>query len=239
MKSALTTLHAALCATLGCLLLGACANTPPAPNWQGSAFAALNAYSSAYLSGNSRVAQLEFDRAQADIASTGRADLMARLQLVRCATELASLVLQPCTGYLALAQDAQPPEQAYAAFLSGQWADLDPALLPAGYQTWIAQNTALAPVGQTPTAANTKPLLGQITDPLSRLIAAGVLLKREQLTQTEIGLAVETASNQGWRRPLLAWLGVQLKNAQVAGQTAQAARLQRRIDLVLQGAPAR
>lgn len=212
-----------LCATLGGLLLGACANTPPPPHWQGSAFAALNAYTSAYLSGNSRVALLEFERAQADIASTGRADLMARLELVRCATELASLVLQPCTGYLALAQDAQPPEQAYAAFLSGQWAGLDPALLPPSYQTWLAQSTELS----------------QITDPLSRLIAAGVLLKREQLTQTDIGLAVETASHQGWRRPLLAWLGVQLKTAQVAGQTAQAAALQRRIDLVLQAAPAR
>jgi len=47
-----------------------------------------------------------------------------------------------------------------------------------------------------------------------------------------ITLAVDTASAQGWRRPLLAWLGVQAMRAEKSGDTVEAQRLHRRIDLV-------
>ena len=211
----------ALCVTL----LSACASKPTPPDWQANAFAALNSYSSAYLEGNTRVADVEFARARAEVSRTGRPDLMARLELVRCAAQVASLVLEPCDGYLALASDAKPPEQAYAAFISGQWKGLDAKLLPVAYQGLMAK-----PAGAS-SAANNQ--LNQIEDPLSRLIAAGALLQRELLTSSDIGIATDTASDQGWRRPLLAWLGVQLKRSQILGDATQAASLQRRIDLVL------
>jgi len=210
---------------LGVAVLSACASKPPPPDWQANAFAAINSYSSAYLEGNTRVADLEFARATTEVSRTGRTDLMARLALVRCATQVASLVFEPCTAYLALATDAQPPEQAYAAFIGGQWTRLDTKLLPVAYQGLVASHAS---------ASSAVSQLNQIEDHLSRLVAAGVLLQREQISDIDIGLAAETASNQGWRRPLLAWLGVQLKRAQSAGDTAQAVRLQRRIDLVLQ-----
>jgi hypothetical protein len=44
-------------------------------------------------------------------------------------------------------------------------------------------------------------------------------------------LAVDTASAEGWRRPLLAWLGVQLKLAEQRGAGAEAESLRRRIAL--------
>jgi hypothetical protein len=208
------------------VLLGACASKPSPPDWQANAFAALNSYSSAYLEGNTRVADLEFARAKTAVSGTGRPDLMARIELVRCATQVASLVLEPCTAYLALANDAQAPEQAYAAFISGQWAGLDAKQLPEAYQGLVASPAASAAVATSQ--------LSQIQDPLSRLIAAGALFKKELLTLSDIGLAVDSASEQGWRRPLLAWLGVQLNRAQSTGDSALAASVQRRIDLVLQ-----
>jgi hypothetical protein len=85
-----------------------------------------------------------------------------------------------------------------------------------------------------PQDAQAMSALSQIQEPLSRLIAAGSLLQREQLAPVDAGLAVKTASDQGWRRPLLAWLGVQLKRQQAAGDAAAASATQRRIDLVLQ-----
>jgi hypothetical protein len=54
-----------------------------------------------------------------------------------------------------------------------------------------------------------------------------------RIGQADVALATETASGQGWRRPLLMWLGVALKRAQAAGDIAEAERLQRRITLVL------
>lgn len=225
-------------------LLSACASTAPPPDWQANAFAALGSYTSAYLSGNTRVADHEFERAKSEIARTGRTDLMARLELARCATQVASLDVSPCTAYTSFVMDAKPQEQAYAAFISGQWSELDPALLPANYQEWVVQalkTSAPGKYAESSTATSqavsitpTSKLLSQIQDPLSRLIAAGSLLQREQLTPGDIALAVDTASNQGWRKPLLAWLGLQQKREQAADHTAVAANLQRRIDLVLQ-----
>ncbi len=223
-----------LCLTL---LLSACASTPPPPDWQANAFAALNNYTAAYLTGNTRVADFEFARAKTDIASTGRTDLMVRAELVRCATQVASLVFQPCTTYQVLAADAALPERAYATFISGRWTGLEPAQLPLAYRALVAQALAEAPGDEATRAAGLSLQLRQIQDPLSRLVAAGALLQKEQLAIDVIELAVDTASAQGWRRPLLGWLGVQLKRHQTIGNAAAAQQIRRRIDLVLQ-APA-
>jgi hypothetical protein len=228
--------------TLTAMLLSACASHPPPPDWQNSAFASLNSFTSAYLNGNNKVAELEFARARAEVTRTGRADLMARLELARCASQVASLDLQPCAGYDALAVDAQPAEKTYAALISGHWSGLDPALLPVAYRSLVKQALDVEKSGAMPKAASTNSLqdaqansaLSQIQEPLRRLVAAGSLLQKEQLTPADIGLAVKTASDQGWRRPLLAWLGVQLKRQQIKGNSTAASETQRRIDLVLQ-----
>lgn len=186
------------------LLLGACASSPQPPDWQASAFAALGNYTSAYLEGNTRVADYEFARAKSQVARTGRLDLMAKLELLRCATQVASLELGPCEAYAPLAADAAAPEQAYAAFLDGQWAHLDPALLPAHYRGLVAQAREVAAPTTSQAGPSPAPLnhqLNQIQDPLARLIAAGALLKNELITPVDMGQAVDTASSQGCAGP--------------------------------------
>jgi hypothetical protein len=71
-----------------------------------------------------------------------------------------------------------------------------------------------------------------VADPLARLVAAGVLVRRGATNRAAIEVAVDTASDQGWRRPLLAWLTLQRTLAEQAGDTAAADRLRRRIELV-------
>jgi len=83
-------------------------------------------------------------------------------------------------------------------------------------------------------AGNTAAALGQnkAVDPLSQLVAAGVLLQTGKATDAVSEAAVNTASAQGWRRPLLTWLGLQLRQAGQGGRADEVARLQRRIALV-------
>lgn len=202
------------------LLLAACSNTPPPPDWQVSAQGALREAVAAYLEGNDRVADAEFTRARADIARTGRIDLLARAELVRCAAQVASVVVEPCSAYNAVAADAAAPERAYAAYLTGKWQGLNAADLPAQHQPLLA---SAAPVAA----------LQAMADPLARLVGAGALLQAGRLPPEGFVLAADTASSQGWRRPLLAWLGLQVQRARSAGQGEEAAKLQRRIDLVL------
>lgn len=205
-----------------CLVVAACSSQPPAPDWQVNAKGSIERATEAALRGDTRIEAIEFDHARAEVARTGQPALMARLELLRCATRVASLDFAPCSGFDALATDAAPPEQAYARYLAGEATPADAALLPPAHRSLASQPTA-------PDAA-----LSAITDPVSKLIAAGVLLHRSQATPGVIEQAVNTASSQGWRRPLLAWLGVQLRRAEAAGAAQEGARIQRRIELVLQ-----
>lgn len=195
--------------------LVACGSKPAQPAWRGNAASSLAAFSDAYLKGDTRIADAEFARARMEMASTGRPDMVAHAELHRCATRAAALEYDDCPGFQALAQDATPAGQAYAAYLSGRWEGMNVALLPAQHQ----------PV------ASGKASLAAIEDPLSRLVAAGVLMKAGRIAPADIVVASDTASAQGWRRPLLMWLGVSLQRAQAAGDSMEAARIERRIAL--------
>jgi hypothetical protein len=205
-------------------LLAACASAPPPPDWKLNAQGALERAQDAYLAGNSAIEAVEFARARAEITRTGRADLLARAELVRCATRVASLVLEPCAAYDALAQDAAPPERAYARYLAGQASAADVALLP-------PQHRAPAQPGAGGAA------VAALDDPLARLVAAGVLMRRGQADPLTITTAIDAASSQGWRRPLLAWLGVQAYRAEQSDDRTALAQIRRRIALVGGDAP--
>lgn len=211
-------------ATVLCaLLLTACSNAPKSPDWQLESKGAMDRAIAAYLDGNARIEKAELVRARTQLSSTGRADWVASAELLHCAAQVASLVFEPCAGFEALRPDATEAQRAYADYLMGQLAPSRIPLLPASQQVAAGR------------VAGDASALHGIEDPLSLLVAAGVLLETGRANPATIAQAVDTASNQGWRRPLLAWLGVQAQRATQAGQTAEAGRLQRRIELV-QGA---
>jgi hypothetical protein len=213
-------------ARAGCLALvlwlSACASVPPAPDWQVNAGAALDRAVAAYLVGDTQVAAVEFDLARRGLARTGRADQVALAELTRCAVRVASLDVGPCEGFEALRPDASPTERAYADYLANRIKASDIALLPEQHRPIAAPGLS----GDAAVAA-----LKSIDDPLSRLVAIAVLFQDGRASPAAIALAVDTASAQGWRRPLLAWLGVQLAIAEKAGDTAAAEQLRRRIAL--------
>lgn len=131
-------------------------------------------------------------------------ELVARAELLRCAAQAASLALtQACPPFEALQQDAAGPEKAYANYLLGRPLAADElALLPP------AQRPVATALAQS-SAANAAALLKGVEDPLSRLVAAGTLFRAGQAGREVVALAVDAASAQGWRRPLMAWLTVQ------------------------------
>ena len=184
--------------------LAGCVSRPPPPDWQLASSAAARRFEAAWLQGHERLAATELARARSELALTGRPDLRARLELLACALRVASLMFDECLDDQLLAQDAGAQERTYAAYLGGQISPRD--------------------AGQALTAQ----------DPLTRLVAAGVLFRQGRLDPEGLGSAVDTASAQGWRRPLLAWLGVQQALALRQGDAQAAARIQRRIDLVLE-----
>lgn len=185
----------ALAAALSGLLLAGCSSGPVPPDWQLNSLAAMNSFQQAYLRGNARAAGAEFERARAELASTGSPAQVARAELVRCALRTASLEFDSCPGFEKLRADADAEELAYAEYLAGR--------------------------GQR--AAS--------DDALSRLVFLGVQFHSGKANPENISAAIDIASAQGWRRPLLAWLGVQEKRAKAAGDREALERIRRRIDL--------
>jgi hypothetical protein len=178
------------------VFISGCGGGPPAPAWQASAKFSLDSFQQAYLRGDTRVADVEFARAKEELQSTGRADLVARAELIRCAARAASLEFDNCPGFEKLRADAGAEELAYAEYLAGR---------------------ADRPVGE---------------EVFSKLVSYGVKLRGNKITPPDISSAIDISSSQGWRRPLLAWLGVQEKRAEAAGDTAALERIRRRIALV-------
>ncbi|MEX0959259.1 MAG: hypothetical protein WDZ63_08220 [Burkholderiales bacterium] len=209
----------ALCAAA---LLAACAGAR-APEWQAAAHGALERFKQHYLAGESRRAQHAFTEAKENIAATGRLDLAARADLIHCAVATAALDYGACAAFEQVKGDASPGDLAYFAFLAGDWQGLDAGDLPAQYRRIVSGSDA---------AAMDRAVL-QIEDPLSRLIAAGVLFRKGGLSARGMATAVDTASAHGYRRPLLAYLNIQATLAEEAGDTAALGTIRRRIELIL------
>lgn len=211
-----------LIATTLASLLAGCSSGPPVPDWKMNAQSSIERFEAAYLNGNALVEQTEFQRARDQVGGTGKIDLIARVELLRCATRVASLAFAPCSGFDVLKEDAGAADRAYANYLAGAAQAPDIALLPE------TQRAVAAASSDTQAAS----AAAAIKEPLAKLVAAGVLLRANRATPELLDMAVGTASDQGWRRPLLAWLGVQRLRAEQAGDLQEAQRIARRMDIV-------
>lgn len=205
------------------LLLSACGGGPPVPDWKMDSISLIERYKKAELKGNNLLAERYFEQAVDAVGKTAKLDETARLHLVRCATRQASLVFEPCTGYLEIARLSFNPENdAYYRFISGNWDKLDAGKLPAIYRDLLSvrENSKI------PGA------LQRIDDPLSRLIAVSVTVMRKQADDVALALAADTASDQGWSRPLLVYLKLLEKRAALSEDKAGLEKLRTRIRLV-------
>ncbi|TFW16381.1 hypothetical protein E4L98_23640, partial [Duganella callida] len=119
---------------LAAALLAGCGNNPPVPDWRMNAQGSIERANAAYMGGNQRVENAEYQRARDALASTGKVDLIIRAELIRCATRVAALAFEDCAGYDKLAEDAGPADRAYAAYLAGRATAADAALLPPQHQ---------------------------------------------------------------------------------------------------------
>jgi hypothetical protein len=231
------------------LALTACGHAPRTPDWRIEARDALERSTQAYLSGRDAAAQADHARARQALSASAQPELIAKAELLRCAARVASLEGLPeravsaslgpadtrrtasaCPGFDTWRTDASPALQAYADWLSGGLPTQDSLTRQQALALLPAEQRAAAETGQD--AVRREAAIRAIQEPLSRLLAAAVALRDGVAPPGIVALAIETASDQGWRRPLLAWLTFQVKRAEQAGDAPEADALRRRIQLV-------
>lgn len=201
-------------------MLAACSSGPAVPDWKIDTQTGIVRYTQYYLEGRSKLAAASFAKARAATAATGDIAAVAHLELVKCGVQTAAVDPAPCQAYTELAANAtNAGDAAYYRFISGDWQGLDSANLPAQYAPLVSQSTA----------DGINPLLQHIDDPLSRLVASGVAVKRNQFNLKTLQIAADTAAAQGWRRPLLAYLLLQEKNTT---EPAQLQQIRTRIEII-------
>lgn len=206
-------------------LLTACGSGgPPPPDWKTDSADLIARYQKHALLGENIVAERYFQQAVSATGGAGRVNDTARLWLVHCATRRAMLIDDPCADYTQLTRiESNAANDAYFQFLTLRWDVVETSLLPTQHQSLVS---ALA---QTRAA-----MLSAIDDPLARLLDASLLVMRQEADASTLSLATATASDQGWRQPLLTYLKLQQAQAAAHGNPAESARLALRIQLVEQ-----
>jgi len=210
---------------LSLILLFTGCGPKPLP-WIAAGYQRMENFKTDFLTGRPpTVTDMHFQKAVDEIKKSGDLDLLGKVWLTRMALQVAVLAEPEGGDYPKIeAAESVPVNRNFYLFLKGD-AAADGALLPAQYRTFF---TALNGGNATETGT----AVAKIEDPLSRLIAAGLAVRRNFEDETLLRTAVETASQNGWKRALLAWLNRLGAFYEASGEAAKAAAVRRRIDLI-------
>jgi alkylhydroperoxidase/carboxymuconolactone decarboxylase family protein YurZ len=208
------------------LLLAGCGTTKPAASWLSAGYNQMDSYKKNYLSGQDKIAALQFNDALKEIKKSGDLEILGRSHLIRMALQTATLQDLASAEYLKIeAVNASPANSNFYAFLRGDIAQVNAKLLPAQYLGFV-ETLRRQGEGERLRA------IEQIDDPFSQLIAVGILVRMGQENEEVLQRAIATASAEGWKKALLAYLA-RLK-AYYAGKQegSKALAIEQRMNLI-------
>ncbi len=208
------------------LCLAGC-SSKPAPAWIAAGHQQLETFKKDYLTGRPPlVTELHFKMATEEIKKSGNLDLLGKAWLTRMALQAAALQQIEEGEYGKIeAASAVPANRNFYLFLTGKSGQVDDALLPAQYRPFLK-------AFQKGNSADIIWNIKEIEDPLSRLIAAGIAVRNVPENESLLLVAAETASQNGWKRALIAWLERLRLFHERSGEVAKAATVRQRIDLI-------
>lgn len=207
------------------IFMGGCGGNP-SPEWTRASFNQLESYKKNYLRGNVPLAELSFRKAIEEIKTSGDIRIMEKTYLTKYAVQIASLETFDDSEYLRLAGVRQRLEYLnYYYFLKGSFAEVDLRELPVQYVR----------VFKASRDGNQREIdqeVSAIDDPLSRLVAAGLMVQKDQNSEFILSIAIQTASAQGWKKPLLAYLKKLHLYYNAKGDPKKSASIQQHIELI-------
>ncbi len=214
-----------LCLLSFLLLLTGC-GPKPIP-WLMEAHQRLEDFKVDFLTGRAPVVtEMHFRKAVEEIKKSGDLDLLGKAWLTRMALQAAVLEESEKGEYGKIdAASPSPANRNFYLFLTGKLGKVDDALLPRQYRPFLKalQNEDTVVIVRR---------IREIGDPLSRLIAAGLVVRSGPENESLLQDAVETASQNGWKRALIAWLERLSRFYEKSGEVAKAATVRQRLDLI-------
>jgi len=208
------------------LMLFAGCGSKPIPDWTNAAFNQLDNYKKNYLSGKVLIAELHFNKATEEIRKSGNFEILARAYLTKCAVQTAVLEKIDDREYLKIeAVHPSASNRNFHEFLKGNVDRVERNLLPEQYQGVFTAFRS----GKN--GAVTDEIL-KMEDPLSRLIAAGLVVQHNKHDERCLQVAIDTASRNGWKKALLVYLVKIQSFYENKKELEKAANTQKRIELI-------
>lgn len=210
--------------TFSILLLGC--GSKQVPDWTKASFNQLENYKKNYLSGKEQSAELYFNKAIDEIKKSGDLEILARAYLTQYAVHVAVIEAFDDGEYLRI--DALQPvlqNRNFYNFLKGSFDTVDERLLPQQYDGFLRAFRK----GKIEDIAHE---ISRIEDPLSKLIAVGLLVKKNTYDEGVLKIAIDTASHNGWKRALLVYLDKLQSFYEMKKETQKAANIEQKIQLI-------
>ena len=207
-------------------LLVGCGSSKPVPDWTDASFNQLDNYKKSYLSGKERIAEAYFNKAVDEIKSSGDLEILARAYLTKYAVHVAVLEAFDDREYMRI--DAVEPilqNKNFYSFLKGAFDNVDEKLLPQQYAGFLRAFQS----GKKDDVAHE---ISKMDNPLSKLIALGLLVQKNKNDETDLKLAIDIASHNGWKKALLAYLFKLQSFYKTNNKPDKAAHVEERIQLI-------
>jgi len=198
------------------------------PPWLIKSSKGLETFEANFLSGaEPSVTEANFAVAVEEIKKSGDLNLLQKAWLTRMALQGAVLNEMEEGDYRQIAAAGQvPANENYYMFLKGNISELDIKLLPEQYREFSG---ALLKGDVLKTG---KAIASMKDEHLSKLIAAGIAVRSGIESEAIIQAAVETASINGWKMALIAWMERLAAFHGAAGEAGKATEVWQRIELI-------
>lgn len=215
-----------ICLMIFSILLFGCGSSKPVPDWTNASFNQLDNYKKSYLSGKESIAEAYFNKGVDEIKSSGDLEILARAYLTKYAVQVAVLEAFDDSEYLRI--DAVEPvlqNKNFYSFLKGAFDNVDEKLLPQQYAGFLRAFQS----GKKDDVAHE---IAKMDNPLSTLIAVGLLVQKNSYDEMDLKLAIHIASQNGWKKALLAYLSKLQSFYENNNKPDEAAHVKERIRLI-------
>lgn len=198
------------------------------PSWVIGGEKQLNSFKINYLTDTDDLrAESHFKNAIEEIKKSGDLDLLEKAWLTRMSLHGAMLKEIEEGDYRRIANIKYISENDnYYKFLKGDIHAVDTGLLPKQYKNFSVAllNGDVSKIGRA--------IASMKDEPVSQLIAAGIAVRSDLVSEEIILAVVETASVNGWKMALLTWMERLFAFYETTGKAGKAVEVRRRIELI-------
>jgi len=182
------------------LFIISCGSQQHIPEWKDTSSRQLETYKKYFLTDKESASEPHFSRARKTVASGNDLNLLATVYLTRYALHVSVLEDFDDNEFIRINKlQPDPSAFAYYNFIKGYFSAVDYLALPSPYSSLLLHTRNK----DIPSAVRE---IGNISDPLSRLVACGVWVKYLPYDDNILRIAIDTSAENGWVRPLFVYL---------------------------------